>query len=213
MEFFLASLEEIGKLWIFSYCTMFKASPPPTGGSQESHNTKCAKLLTSTADSKFSAMSDIDWQWLSVSCWRGHWFWFQYQCRMEKMGQCRVSELPPSWALVIDGTTYDFHFACPQIIWHKMSYLSLRVGMFSALRASSYDMLGKNIFKQRFLTDYLGRTFLNNVFCPTITNSEIQLNLLSSLDTGYIPENHLQVPWMMHSYVINRLKVTVECRM
>ncbi len=57
-NFFLASLEEIGKLWkwwtvysgelIFSYSTMFKVSPPLSGGSQKIHSIKCAKLLTST---------------------------------------------------------------------------------------------------------------------------------------------------------------------
>ena len=70
---------------------------------------------SSGVDSKFSAMSDVDLEKrLSVSGWSGvssvgltivsvgvdrHWFWFQCQCRMEKMGQCRVSETPPSWAL------------------------------------------------------------------------------------------------------------------
>ncbi len=29
---------------------MFKVSPPPAGGSQKSHNIKCAKLLTSTVE-------------------------------------------------------------------------------------------------------------------------------------------------------------------
>ena len=33
---------------LFSYSTMFKVTPLPSGGSQEIHNIKCAKLLTST---------------------------------------------------------------------------------------------------------------------------------------------------------------------
>ncbi len=48
MYFFLASLEERGKLWkwlLVSCSIMSKVSPPPSGGSQE---IKCAKLLTST---------------------------------------------------------------------------------------------------------------------------------------------------------------------
>ncbi len=49
-NFFLASLEEIGKLWKWwTVCsTFFKVSSPRAGGSQEGHNLKCAKLLTST---------------------------------------------------------------------------------------------------------------------------------------------------------------------
>ncbi len=50
-NFFLASLEEIGKLlqwWTVLYSTMFKVSPPLSGGSQKIHSIKCAKLLTST---------------------------------------------------------------------------------------------------------------------------------------------------------------------
>ena len=33
---------------LFSYSTMFKVSPPPSGESQEIHEYKCAKLLPST---------------------------------------------------------------------------------------------------------------------------------------------------------------------
>ncbi len=51
--FFLASLEAIGKLWKWwtVYSGVLHTTPcsnPPAGGSQESHNTKCAKPLTST---------------------------------------------------------------------------------------------------------------------------------------------------------------------
>ncbi len=38
---------------IFSYSTLFKVSPPPAGGSQEGHDIKCAKLLTSTVSQKY----------------------------------------------------------------------------------------------------------------------------------------------------------------
>ncbi len=44
--FFLDSLEEIG--------IVFKVSPPPSGGSQEIHDIKCAELLTSTVLANYS---------------------------------------------------------------------------------------------------------------------------------------------------------------
>ncbi len=46
-NFFLASLEEIDKLWKW-WTSMFKVSPPLAGGSQKIHSIKCAKLLAST---------------------------------------------------------------------------------------------------------------------------------------------------------------------
>ena len=39
---------------------MFKVSPPLTGGSQKGHNTKCAKLLTSTVLGEICPRSDPD---------------------------------------------------------------------------------------------------------------------------------------------------------
>ncbi len=44
-NFFLASLEEIGKPIVNP---MFKVSPPLSGGSQKIHSIKCVKLLTGT---------------------------------------------------------------------------------------------------------------------------------------------------------------------
>ena len=48
--------------------------------------------------SGWSGVSSVGLTILSVGVDR-HWFWFECQCPMEKMGQCWVSEIPPLWAL------------------------------------------------------------------------------------------------------------------
>ncbi len=55
----------------FQYSTLFKVSPPPAGGSQEGHNIKCAKLLTSTVIRSMNAMlyALIQWYLAESSLW------------------------------------------------------------------------------------------------------------------------------------------------